>query len=84
MDTQQNLDDFKAVGVDERHAKALLCMLKDALEEKPSTDRLDRMMGEFRLDVHKELAGFRLQIVWLLVASLLSIVVNLALAFWKH
>jgi hypothetical protein len=47
-------------------------------------DRLDKMFADFKLEVHKELSGFKLQVTWLLVASLVGIVVNLGLTLWKH
>jgi hypothetical protein len=84
MDAQQNVDDLKVAGVDQRHAKAIVRRVHKALEEKPSTYRLERLVAEIRLEVHKELPAFRFQIIWLLVASLAGIVANLVLTFWKH
>jgi hypothetical protein len=71
---------LEAAGVDSRAAKAHVKALKEALEDYPSVDRLDKMFIDFKLEVHKELSGFKVQVIWLLV----GIVVNLGLTLWKH
>jgi hypothetical protein len=95
MDTQKSVEDLEAAGVDSRAARAQVKVLKEALEDYPSVDRLENIFAELRLDLHKELStfregmtkdfhGFKFQVTWLLVASLVGIVVNLGLTFWKH
>jgi hypothetical protein len=84
LDTQKSVEALEAAGVDSATAKAHVKVLKEALEDTPSMDRLDKMFADFKLEVHKELSGFKLQVTWLLVASLVGIVVNLGLTLWKH
>jgi hypothetical protein len=98
MDTQKASKHWRRPGVDSPTAKAHVKVLKEALENYPTIEHLERMFAEFRLDVHKELsafrqelAGFKIQVIWLLVASLagsvvslIGIVTNLVLTFWKH
>jgi len=84
MDTQKSVEGLDAAGVDSRAAKAHVKVLKEAWEDYPSVDRLDKMFSDFKLEVHKELSGFKVQVIWLLVASLVGIVVNLALTLSKH
>jgi hypothetical protein len=84
LDTRKSADELEAAGVDPQAAKAHVEVTRKALEDYPSVDRLDKMFADFKLEVHRELSGFKLQITLMIVASLIGILVNLLLTLWKH
>jgi hypothetical protein len=59
MDTQKSAEDLEAAGVDSRAAKAHVKMLKEALEDYASVDRIEKIFADLQLDLHKELSMFR-------------------------
>ncbi|MBW0001344.1 MAG: hypothetical protein JO015_19795 [Verrucomicrobia bacterium] len=41
-------------------------------------------LAGFRTEIHKELHAFKFQMMWFFFATLIGILINILMTFWKH